>query len=53
MSVWIEITLLLQAALASGLGLLIDRFSPSAGFICMSGLMVVGVGVKLVVDKRT
>ncbi|WP_394176282.1 MFS transporter [Guptibacillus hwajinpoensis] len=52
LSVWMGIALLLQALLASGLGLLIDIFSPSIGFICMSGLMLMGLGLQVVVMRR-
>lgn len=53
LSVWMGIALLLQAVLASGLGLLIDIFSPVVGFIFMGGLMLVGIGIKIFIDKRT
>ena len=52
LSVWMGIALFLQAILASGLGLLIDIFSPSIGFICMGGLMLLGLGLQVVVVKR-
>ncbi|WP_338555774.1 MFS transporter [Paenibacillus sp. KS-LC4] len=43
MSVWMAISLLLQTVSASALGLLIDHYSAAAGFLCMSGLMLVGL----------
>lgn len=41
-SVWMAISLLLQTVAATGLGVVIDRYSPGLGFICMAVLMVVG-----------
>ncbi|WP_221565813.1 MFS transporter [Alkalihalobacillus sp. TS-13] len=52
MSVWMGIALFLQAVFASGLGLLIDVFSPSIGFICMGGLMLAGLILHYIVSKR-
>ncbi|MCF6409750.1 hypothetical protein L1611_08435 [Alkalihalobacillus sp. EGI L200015] len=46
LSVWMGIALLLQGVFAIRLGLLIDVFSPSVGFLCMGGLIVVGVAVQ-------
>lgn len=43
MSVWMAISLLLQTVSASALGLLIDRYSAAVGFLCMGGLMLVGL----------
>src|SRR5690625_1068429 len=43
MSVWMAISLVLQAVASSGLGILIDLFSPALGFICLSGLMLIGI----------
>lgn len=52
MSVWMGIALFLQAIFASGLGLLIDIFSPMIGFICMGGLMLLGLVLHYIVSKR-
>jgi MFS family permease len=52
LSVWMGIALLFQALLASGLGLLIDTFSPSIGFVCMGGLMLIGLSLQIFVSKR-
>lgn len=51
-SVWMAISLLLQTLSATGLGLVIDRFSPGAGFICMSGLMFIGLIVFFVMNSK-
>lgn len=51
-SVWMAISLLLQTLSATGLGLVIDRFSPGAGFICMSGLMFIGFVVYFVMNSK-
>ncbi|MFD1386338.1 MFS transporter [Oceanobacillus oncorhynchi subsp. oncorhynchi] len=51
MSVWMGIALFLQAVFASVLGLLIDIFSPSIGFICMGGLMLFGLVLHYFVTK--
>ena len=53
MSVWMAISLLLQALLSPGLGMLIDRFSPELGFICLSGLMILGFIVYLLITKSS
>lgn len=45
MSVWMAISLLLQTVSASGVGLLMDSLSPRAGFIWMSVLMLMGLGL--------
>lgn len=45
MSVWMAISLLLQTVSASGVGLLMDSLSPRAGFIWMSVLMLLGLGL--------
>ncbi|MBT2218498.1 MFS transporter [Virgibacillus dakarensis] len=42
MSVWMAISLMLQAVVSPGLGVLIDSFSPGAGFICLSSVMIIG-----------
>ncbi|OME88318.1 MFS transporter [Paenibacillus sp. FSL A5-0031] len=51
-SVWMAISLLLQILSATGLGLVIDRFSPGAGFICMSGIMFIGFVVYFVMHSK-
>ncbi|MGO4182691.1 MFS transporter [Paenibacillus sp. TAF43_2] len=51
-SVWMAISLLLQTLSATGLGLVIDRFSPGAGFVCMSGLMFIGFVVYFVMNSK-
>lgn len=47
MSVWMAISFLLQCIFAMGLGVLMDRFSPSVGFIGIGGLMLCGLGTAL------
>ncbi|MFD2043110.1 MFS transporter [Ornithinibacillus salinisoli] len=49
MSVWMAISLMLQAILSPGLGALIDRFSPGLGFRILSGLMLIGLVIHLMV----
>lgn len=51
MSVWITISLILQAVASSVLGILIDRLSPAIGFICLSGLMLIGFVIHRVLIK--
>jgi MFS family permease len=51
-SVWMAISLLLQTVSATGLGVVIDRYSPGVGFICMSGLMAIGFVVYYVLNSR-
>lgn len=51
-SVWMAISLLLQTVSATGLGIVIDRYSPGVGFICMSGLMIVGLVVFSALNSR-
>lgn len=51
-SVWMAISLLLQTVSATGLGLVIDRYSPGVGFICMSGLMIAGLVVFYALSSR-
>lgn len=51
-SVWMAISLLLQTFSATGLGALIDRYSPGVGFICMSGLMFAGFILFYVLNSR-
>lgn len=53
MSVWMGIALSLQALFAGGLGLLIDIFSPSVGFISMGGLMLTGLILHRVIIYST
>lgn len=54
MSVWMAISLIMQAVASSGLGILIDRFSPRVGFICLSGLMLVGFVIhRIIVGLRS
>lgn len=54
MSVWMAISLILQAVISPGLGILIDSFSPRLGFVCISGLMLIGFVIhQLVVRSRT
>lgn len=42
MSVWMAISLIIQAIASPVLGLLIDKFSPGVGFMALSGLMIIG-----------
>ncbi|MGP4108867.1 MFS transporter [Virgibacillus sp. L01] len=42
MSVWMAISLIIQAIASPVLGLLIDKFSSGVGFIALSGLMIIG-----------
>ncbi|WP_085994232.1 MFS transporter [Oceanobacillus senegalensis] len=49
MSVWTAIALMLQAMISPGLGVLIDSYSPGLGFLVLSGLMLVGVILHLIV----
>ncbi|MBD3922264.1 MFS transporter [Paenibacillus sp. PR3] len=51
-SVWMAISLLLQTFAATGLGTLIDAYTPGAGFICMSGLMFVGLVLYFALNSR-
>ncbi|WP_245596192.1 MFS transporter [Paenibacillus taiwanensis] len=51
-SVWMAISLLLQTVSATGLGTVIDRYSPGVGFICMSGLMLIGLLVYYVLSSK-
>ncbi|CAH1203708.1 Enterobactin exporter EntS [Paenibacillus plantiphilus] len=51
-SVWMAISLLLQTVSATGLGVVIDRYSPGWGFVCMSGLMLIGLVVYYVLNSR-
>jgi MFS family permease len=51
-SVWMAISLLLQTVSATGLGVVIDRYSPGVGFICMSGLMAAGLVVYYMLNSR-
>ncbi|AJS59485.1 MFS transporter [Paenibacillus sp. IHBB 10380] len=59
LSVWMAISLLLQTVFASGLGVLIERYSAGVGFICMSVLMLLGfalyqmLGSKVKATKKT
>lgn len=59
LSVWMAISLLLQTFFASGLGVLIERYSAGVGFICMSVLMLLGfalyqmLGNKVKATKKT
>ncbi|SFJ89043.1 Major Facilitator Superfamily protein [Halobacillus dabanensis] len=53
LSVWMGIALLCQALLASGLGLLIDMFSPSVGFVSMGGLMILGLAIQGFVWRKS
>ncbi|QQK80209.1 MFS transporter [Salicibibacter cibi] len=43
MSIWMSISLLLQAIASPSLGLLIDSYSPRIGFISLGLLMIIGV----------
>ncbi|MFD0587425.1 MFS transporter [Paenibacillus sp. GCM10027627] len=52
-SVWMAISLLLQTVSATGLGVVIDRFSPGVGFLCMSALMFVGLILFAVLTARS
>ncbi|WP_404457938.1 MFS transporter [Oceanobacillus kapialis] len=54
MSVWMAISLVLQAVFSPGLGILIDRFSAGFGFIFVSGLMLIGFVIfQIVVRTRS
>ncbi|MWC29616.1 MFS transporter [Paenibacillus sp. MMS18-CY102] len=52
-SVWMGISLLLQTVSATGLGVVIDRFSPGLGFILMGGLMFVGLIAYYVLNSKS
>ncbi|EFM09421.1 major facilitator superfamily MFS_1 [Paenibacillus curdlanolyticus YK9] len=52
-SVWMGISLLLQTVSATGLGVVIDRFSPGLGFIVMGGLMLVGLIAYYVLNSKS
>ncbi|MBU9723434.1 MULTISPECIES: MFS transporter [Bacillaceae] len=52
MSVWMGISLFLQAIFAGGLGLIIDIFSPGVGFMCMGAIMLVGLVLHFYISKR-
>ena len=47
MSVWMAISFLLQCVFAMGLGALMDRYTPSIGFVGIGGLMLLGLGIAL------
>lgn len=51
-SVWMAISLLLQTVSATGLGIVIDRYSPGVGFICMSGLMFIGLALFIAMSSK-
>jgi MFS family permease len=51
-SVWMSISLLLQTVSATGLGIVIDRYSPGVGFFCMSGLMFFGLVMYYVLNSK-
>lgn len=51
-SVWMAISLLLQTVSATSLGVIIDRYSPGIGFLCMSGIMFIGFLVYFVLNSR-
>jgi MFS family permease len=51
-SVWMSISLLLQTVSATGLGIVIDRYSPGVGFFCMSGLMLIGLVMYYVLNSK-
>ncbi|ANE46375.1 transporter [Paenibacillus swuensis] len=52
-SVWMGISLLLQTVFATGLGVVIDRYSPGLGFICMSALMLIGLIAYYVLNSKS
>ncbi|MFC4777989.1 MFS transporter [Paenibacillus sp. GCM10023252] len=52
-SVWMGISLLLQTVSATGLGVVIDRYSPGVGFLCMSGIMLLGLVLYVVLSSRS
>lgn len=52
-SVWMGISLLLQTVSATGLGVVIDRYSPGLGFILMAGLMFAGLIVYYVLNSKS
>lgn len=45
MSIWMSISLLLQAIASPSLGLIIDSYSPRIGFICLGLLMIIGIAI--------
>ncbi|MNV82387.1 hypothetical protein D3C71_1761180 [compost metagenome] len=47
------ISLLLQTVSATGLGVVIDRYSPGLGFILMAGLMFVGLIVYYILNSQS
>ncbi|WP_433946735.1 MFS transporter [Paenibacillus sp. SN-8-1] len=52
-SVWMGISLLLQTFSATGLGVVIDRYSPGLGFILMAGLMFAGLIVYYILNSHS
>ncbi|USB31659.1 MFS transporter [Paenibacillus sp. YPG26] len=52
-SVWMGISLLLQTVSATGLGVIIDRYSPGLGFILMAGLMFAGLLVYYFLNSQS
>ncbi|MNK84825.1 enterobactin exporter EntS [compost metagenome] len=52
-SVWMGISLLLQTVSATGLGVIIDRYSPGLGFILMAGLMFAGLIVYYILNSQS
>ncbi|MNS87392.1 enterobactin exporter EntS [compost metagenome] len=52
-SVWMGISLLLQTVSATGLGVVIDRYSPGLGFILMAGLMFAGLIVYYILNSQS
>ncbi|MBP1950783.1 MFS transporter [Virgibacillus litoralis] len=51
MSVWMAISLIIQAIASPVLGLLIDKFSPGVGFIALIGLMIIGFIIYFIVIR--
>lgn len=51
-SVWMAISLLLQTVSATGIGVVIDRYSPSIGFFCMGGFMFIGLIMFYVLNSK-
>ncbi|MNW22708.1 hypothetical protein D3C71_2243530 [compost metagenome] len=47
------ISLLLETVSATGLGVVIDRYSPGLGFILMAGLMFVGLIVYYIQNSQS
>lgn len=50
MSIWMSISLLLQAIASPLMGRMIDSYSPRIGFVCLGLIMIIGIVIHLVLD---